>query len=40
MAIQYNNPGTKPSTIGAQYNTQYYYKKALIDAKKRCSSLH
>lgn len=34
MAIQYNNPGTTPSTMGTQYNTQYYYKKALIDAKK------
>ena len=34
MAIQYNNPGTTPSTMGTQYNTQYYYKKALITAKK------
>ena len=34
MAIQYNNPGTTASTMGTQYNTQYYYKKALIDAKK------
>ena len=34
MAIQYNIPGTTPSTMGTQYNTQYYYKKALIDAKK------
>ena len=34
MAIQYNNPNTTPSTMGTQYNTQYYYKKALIDAKK------
>ena len=34
MPIQYNNPGTTPSTMGTQYNTQYYYKKALIDAKK------
>lgn len=34
MAIQYNNPGTTDSTMGTQYNTQYYYKKALIDAKK------
>ena len=34
MTIQYNNPGTTPSTMGTQYNTQYYYKKALIDAKK------
>lgn len=34
MGMQYNNPGTTPSTMGTQYNTQYYYKKALIDAKK------
>ena len=34
MAIQYNNPNTTPSTMGTQYNTQYYYKKALISAKK------
>ena len=34
MGMQYNNPGTTPSTMGTQYSTQYYYKKALIDAKK------
>ena len=34
MGMQYNNPGTTPSTMGTQYNTQYYYKKALISAKK------
>ena len=34
MGMQYNNPGTTPSTMGTQYNTQYYYKKALINTKK------
>lgn len=34
MAHQYNNPDHTPSTIGTQFNKQYYYKKALIEAKK------
>lgn len=34
MAHQYNNPDQTPSTIGTQFNKQYYYKKALIEAKK------
>lgn len=32
---RYNDPANgNPSTIGAQFNTQYYYKQALIEARK------
>ena len=31
---QYNNPGTKESTVGSQINTSYYWKMALIEAAK------
>ena len=34
MTIRYRNPNTTPSTMGTQHITQYYYKKALISAKK------
>ena len=34
MSIQYNNPPTTASNIGVQFNTQYYEKKALIEAQK------
>ena len=29
---QYNNPGTTESTVGAQFNKQWYWKLALIEA--------
>jgi len=36
MTQIYNNPaGGSPSTIGAQFNTFYWQKKALIEAKKK-----
>ena len=31
---QYNEPGTTESTVGAQFNTQWYWKLALIEAAK------
>ena len=34
MTIQYNAPPGTPSTIGPQFNTFHYWKKAIIDAKK------
>ena len=34
MSIQYNNPPATASNIGPQFNTQYYEKKALIEAQK------
>lgn len=35
MAQQYNNPlGGTPSTIGSQFRTDFYKKKALIEAEK------
>ena len=34
-AQQYNDPvGGSPSTIGSQFNTQYYQKQALVELKK------
>ena len=30
----YNDPGTTASDIGTQYRTDYYYKKALVEAAK------
>lgn len=32
--MQYNTPPTTPSDIGAQMNTFYWHKKAIIEAKK------
>jgi N4-gp56 family major capsid protein len=34
MTMQYKNPPTTPSSAGPQINTQYYEKKALIEAQK------
>lgn len=34
MSIQYKNPPATASTVGPQINTQYYEKKALIEAQK------
>lgn len=34
MTMQYKNPPTTASTVGPQINTQYYEKKALIEAQK------
>lgn len=34
MSIQYKNPPTTASSAGPQINTQYYEKKALIEAQK------
>jgi N4-gp56 family major capsid protein len=34
MTMQYKNPPTTPSGVGPQINTQYYEKKALIEAQK------
>lgn len=34
MTIQYNAPPGTPSSIGPQFNTFHYWKKAIIDAKK------
>jgi N4-gp56 family major capsid protein len=34
MSMQYKNPPTTPSGVGPQINTQYYEKKALIEAQK------
>jgi N4-gp56 family major capsid protein len=34
MSMQYKNPPTTPSSAGPQINTQYYEKKALIEAQK------
>ena len=34
MAMQYKNPPTTASSAGPQINTQYYEKKALIEAQK------
>jgi N4-gp56 family major capsid protein len=34
MSIQYKNPPTTASSVGPQINTQYYEKKALIEAQK------
>ena len=34
MSIQYKAPPTTPSSVGPQINTQYYEKKALIEAQK------
>jgi N4-gp56 family major capsid protein len=36
MTMKYNNPtGGTPSTVGTQFNTFYWIKKALIEAKKQ-----
>ena len=32
--MKYNNPNTTPSSVGTQIRTDYYYKKALVDAAK------
>ena len=34
MTMQYKNPPATASTVGPQINTQYYEKKALIEAQK------
>lgn len=34
MSIEYKNPPATASNIGPQFNTQYYEKKALIEAQK------
>ena len=34
MSIQYKAPPATPSSVGPQINTQYYEKKALIEAQK------
>jgi N4-gp56 family major capsid protein len=34
MTMQYKNPPATPSGVGPQINTQYYEKKALIEAQK------
>jgi len=34
MSMQYKNPPATPSGVGPQINTQYYEKKALIEAQK------
>lgn len=34
MTMQYNDPGTTPSTMGTQYRTDFYQKQALIEARK------
>ena len=30
----YNDPHTTPSTVGAQFRIDYYYRKALVEAAK------
>lgn len=34
MALQYNNPPGSASSIGTQFNTFYWHKKAIVDARK------
>ena len=35
MTQQYKNPvGGQPSSVGTQFRTDHYYKKALIEAAK------
>lgn len=34
MVMKYNDPGTKPSTMGNQLRTEFYQKQALIEARK------
>ena len=34
MSMDYNDPGTTASDIGTQFRTDYYYKKALVEAAK------
>lgn len=36
--MKYNNPNTTPSSVGTQIRTDYYYKKALVDAAMKCTS--
>ena len=32
--MMYNDPGTTESSIGSQIRTDYFYKKALVEAAK------
>lgn len=34
MTRSYNQPGTTPSDMGTQFRTDYYYKQALVEARK------